>query len=236
MKGETCIQFDSVHCPRATFTPVWESSLAGIEECWTFANRGNEDYRHDVSHPAEVVWFVFERPESQMGYTSQQNQPLGVSDVAMMLELVLEEVDDQEEHVVREYMKFVAAAALAMCVSLRGNEVFLLDLAGLWYYIDLGLEREGKIHADPMKTGTEVSGVPNIIVTLIGEFKGELETKHRLIALASVTSSGIKFRWWLEELMRIQEKVGCKTGPAFGDSNMLVGLMSEYNNVLHFFL
>ncbi len=78
----------------------------------------------------------------------------------------MEEVEDQEEQVAREYLKFGAAAALAMCALLRGNEVFLLDLAGLWHYVDLG--REGKIPPDPMKTGTELSGPPHIIVTLIG--------------------------------------------------------------------
>jgi hypothetical protein len=36
--------------------------------------------------------------------------------------------------------------------------------------------------------------------------------------------------------MRIQEREGCRTGPAFGCSNGLGGLMSEYNNTLQFFL
>jgi hypothetical protein len=106
-----------------------------------------------------------------MGYTSQRNQPLGASVVAKMLEMLLEEVEDQEEHVARKYKKFGAAAALAICASLQGNKVFLLDLAGVWHYINLG--REGKVPLDPMKTETELSGASKVIVTLIvGEFKG----------------------------------------------------------------
>ncbi len=127
-----------------------------------------------------------------------------------------------------------AAAALAMCALLRGNKVFLLDLAGMWRYIKLG--REGKMPQDPMKTGVDLSRAPPIIVTLIGEFKGELGTKHHLIALANKTSSGIKLRWWLEQLLKIREEEGCRTGPAFGCSNGSVGLMSEFDNILHFFL
>jgi hypothetical protein len=117
---------------------------------------------------------------------------------------------------------------------LRGNKVFLLDLAGMWQYIKLG--REGEMPQDPMKTGVDLSRAPHVIVTLIGEFKGKLGTKHHLIALANKTSSGIKLRWWLEQLLKIQEEEGCRTGPAFRCSNRSVGLMSEYDDILHFSL
>ena len=36
LKGESFIQFDSMQCPRATFTTAWESSPSGIEEGTTF--------------------------------------------------------------------------------------------------------------------------------------------------------------------------------------------------------
>jgi hypothetical protein len=36
LKGESFIQFDSMQCPRATFTTAWESSPSGIEEGATF--------------------------------------------------------------------------------------------------------------------------------------------------------------------------------------------------------
>jgi hypothetical protein len=140
--------------------------------------------------PTQQKWFgLFLRgAESQMGYTSQQNQPLGVRVVAKMLEMVLEEVTDQEELVSRKYMKFGAVAALAVCASLWGNKVFLLDLAGMWQYIKLG--REGEVPQDLMKTGVDLSRAPHIIVTLTGECKGELGTKHHLTALANKTSRG----------------------------------------------
>ena len=169
-----------------------------------------------------------------MGYSSQRNRPLGIGVVAKMLELVLDEAANQERFVAREYMKFGAAAALAVCASLRGNEVFLLDLAGMRRYIDVG--RGGRMPEDPMKVGVDLTKAPHIIVTLIGEFKGELGTKHHLIALASETSSGIKLRWWLEELLRVREEEGCRTGPAFGSHDGSLGLMSEYDKLLRFFL
>jgi hypothetical protein len=132
LKGESLIQFDSMQCPRATFTAAWESLPSGIEEGPTFAMG---TMRVTVTTcPTQQKWFgLFLRgAESRMGYTSQQNQPLGVGVMAKMLEMVLEEVVDQEKHIAKEFMKFGAAAALAMCVSLPGNKVFLLDLAGMW--------------------------------------------------------------------------------------------------------
>jgi hypothetical protein len=132
LKGESFIQFDSMQRPRATFTAAWESLPSGIEEGATFATG---TMRVTVTTcPTQQKWFgLFRRgTESRMGYTSQQNQPLGVRVVAKMLEMVLEEVVDQEKHIAKEFMKFGAAAALAMCASLQGNEVFLLDLAGMW--------------------------------------------------------------------------------------------------------
>jgi hypothetical protein len=97
-----------------------------------------------------------------MGYTSQHNQPLIVSVVAKLMEMVLNKVEDQEERVARKYMKFGVADTQAACASLCRNKVFLLDLASLWRYINMG--REGKIPQDPMKTGTDLSFVPHVIV------------------------------------------------------------------------
>jgi hypothetical protein len=109
-----------------------------------------------------------------------------------------------------------------------------LDLAGLWKYIEMG--KDGVMPHEPPKAGTNLSRAPHVIATLIGEFKGELGTRHHLLALASVTSSGIELRRWLENLMSIREKEGCRMGPAFGHKDGSIGLILEYNDILHYFL
>ena len=86
-----------------------------------------------------------------------------------------------------------AAVALALCGSLRGNEVFMLDLNGLRKHVNLG--KEGVMPKDPLKAGTDLSQAPHITIPLLGEFKGELGFQYHLMWLASTTSSGIKLRW-----------------------------------------
>ncbi len=61
----------------------------------------------------------------------KRNQPFGTGVVARMLELVIEEAELEDKQIAGEYFKFEAAAALALCASLRGSKVFLLDLGGL---------------------------------------------------------------------------------------------------------
>jgi hypothetical protein len=74
------------------------------------------------------------------------------------------------------------------------------------------------------------------MIALIGKFKGELGTRHHLMALASTTSTGVELMWWLEQLIRVREEEGWTKGPAFGNRTGKVALMSEYNAMLHFFL
>ncbi len=147
-----------------------------------------------------------------MGYVTQRNQPLRTGVINKVLDAIKEEVGEQDPWVAREYVKVGVAMTLATCASLCGPEVFLLDLAGLWKYHNLG--RGGILPNNPLKTGTDLSKAPYIIATLNGEFKGELGTKHHLIALSSLTSLGIELCWWIEKLMRVRMEEGCWTGLA----------------------
>jgi hypothetical protein len=56
-----------------------------------------------------------------------------------------------------------------ICASLwGGSEVFLLNLANLWKYRNLG--KDGVLPEDPLKIGVDLLQVPYMIVTLIGEW------------------------------------------------------------------
>ena len=55
---------------------------------------------------------------------------------------------------------------------------------------------------DPMKTCANLMNVPHIFATLIDKFKGELETRHHRLALASKMLFRIKLHHWRPMLPR----------------------------------
>jgi hypothetical protein len=234
IKGQSHIQFDSMRRPRATFTSAWESSPMGLQESSTFSTSAARVTI--TSCPSQQKWFglMMREAESRMGYTSQRQQPLGVGIISRLLALIKEEAEEQEKAVAREYIKVGAAVATAVCASLRGSEVFMMELSALRKHIHMG--RDGTMPLEPMKTGTDLANAPHVIITLLGEFKGELGYKYHLMSLASTTSSGIELRWWLEKLIQIREEEGCLLGPAFGHKDGSVALMREYDALLHHFL
>ena len=68
--------------------------------------------------------------------------------------------------------------------SLRGNEEFIMDAAGLRHHI-------GKIGEGPLA---------HVVINLMGIFKGETGSRHHLQAIVNETASELKVRWWLERL------------------------------------
>jgi hypothetical protein len=224
IKGKSHIQFDSMRQPRATFTLAWESSPIGIQEGSTFTL--NMARVTITSCPTQQKWFerMMRGAKSRMGYTTQQQQPLGTNLIVKLLDLIREETKEQDQSIAGEFFKVGAGIATAICASLRGSEVFMMELAALRKHIHLG--KGGIIPMDPMKAGTELSTAPHAIITLLGEYKGELD-KYLLMSLASTTTLGIEVRWWIETLIRIREEEGCITGPAFGHKDSSVALMRE---------
>ncbi len=114
--------------------------------------------------PTQQGWFgLFLRgAENRMGYVYQCNQPLCQGVMRKLLDTVKVEIEEvEEEWLKREYVMFGAAAPLAVCASLRGPEVFLLDLAGLWKYLELG--QDGVLPKDPLKPGADFTNYPYIM-------------------------------------------------------------------------
>ncbi len=73
-----------------------------------------------------------------MGYTTQQQQPLGTSVIVKLFELIKEEAEEQDRDVASKFFKVGAAIATSVCASLKGSEVFMMELAALRKHILLG--------------------------------------------------------------------------------------------------
>ena len=100
--------------------------------------------------------------------------------------------------VAREFWKVGAAVEVMTCASLCGPEALLLDLAGLCLNIDKG--RKGSLPPNPLKVGTNLSNASHMVIVLLGMFKGETGVNSHMLALTSLSMSGIALRWWLEKL------------------------------------
>ncbi len=60
--GQAFIQFDLMHCPRATLTSAWESSPTGIEKGSTFSlglHEGHSDDMSDIRHVESTRWGIY---------------------------------------------------------------------------------------------------------------------------------------------------------------------------------
>ena len=74
------------------------------------------------------------------------------------------------------------------------------------------------------------SNLPHVTVALLGHFKGETKADHHLIAIASVTQSGLDPRWWIEKLVPVCASEGCVHGPAFADEYGQLASWLDYNS------
>jgi hypothetical protein len=235
IKGQNFVQYGTMRRVRSSFSTGWESSPQGIDEGASF-ERGSGRGATLTKCPTQQKWFSCFSigVEIRMGHASKANRALSIAIVLRILELVKEEIASGNQETTREYIKFGAAIVVAICGSLRGPEVFKLDLAGLRTFIHLG--KTGILPPNPMKKGTDLSGAPHVFLAFLGKFKGELGFEQHLVAVASTTSSGLETRWWLEQLIRVREEEGCQHGPAFGKTPTKAAWGEEYDGLLHYFL
>jgi hypothetical protein len=138
LKGEDYIQFKSMRRVRSMLTKLWESSARGIQEGSAFASGFGKATL--TSCPTQQEWFgqFLRGAEIRMGYATKANQSMTTATIVRLLEIICREVEEEGPIVAREYYKVGAAVATAVCTSLRGPEVFQLDLAGMRSHIYMG--------------------------------------------------------------------------------------------------
>jgi hypothetical protein len=135
-----------------------------------------------------------------MGQDVRKDWAITLPAMHALQQLLLEEWELATSEEGREEIATCRAFIMvAFCGSLRGNETFLLDLAGLRKYL------------------RDLKDENLVIVPLLGRYKGEQHTRYHLMPLAATTDSGLRVREWLTRLVQVREKQGLVRGPAFGD-------------------
>ena len=111
--------------------------------------------------------------------------------------------------------------AISYMISLQGPEGLLLDLEGLRKYFN---SHFGADNGKPEK---------HVIITLLGQVKGEHNERQHLIPSVNVTKSGINVRRWLRWTIVVNFSEGRVTGPAFCDEKGVVLPTQVMNDMLH---
>ena len=106
-----------------------------------------------------------------MGVQSEADKPLHIKTVVTLLNMIKDEANKQSGPEARELWKVGAAIAVAQMGSLRGPEVFMLDLAGIRSHIEEG--KEGIMPLAPLDDGVDLFDAPHVYLAMVGNFKGE---------------------------------------------------------------
>jgi hypothetical protein len=136
--------------------------------------------------------------------------------------------------------KVGAYVCVLTAASLRGHEGFYVELAGLRQHLSKG--RAGAIPAGLTITKEVILmeevcvNLPHVTVALLGHFKGETKVDHHLIAIASVTQSGLEPRWWIKKLVLVCASEGRMNGPAFADEHGQLASSPDYNSTFQGYL
>ena len=213
-------QFATIRKIRSAVSNQWETSVAAGMQTLTLASEDRSKASILSSCPTQSRWFkrFAEGCCIRMGEVTKQDKALSRD----ILHEILKECRDRIKHQQGDEQALPISVAtylvVGFCASLRGSEGFMLDLAGLIYYLDEG------------RTGDESD---HVVVPLLGRFKTEAHERLHLIPLASSTKSGFCPRWWLELVVHVRKQQGITNGPAFCSQEGKVAKMKFFESIFH---
>ena len=237
-------QYATVRGVRGTASLNWQASPFGVGEGSSFA-KGKGRVR-PTSCPTQSDWFYYFclGMELRMGSQAQPDQAVRVGAVVHLLQLIKSDAQSAEDSgygVDASYLwKVGAYVCILTAASLRGHKGFYVELAGLRNHMKKG--KFGTIPAglaitkELILTEEVCANLPHVTLALLGHFKGENKVDHHLIAIASVTQSGLEPRWWIEKLVSVCASEGRNHGPAFANEQGQLASSPDYNSTFQGYL
>ena len=153
-----------------------------------------------------------------MGQYQKRNKAFSIPLLLKILdevEIMIKGSDTKDE--LNRWLVFSCYATLAYVISLRGSEVFLLDLDGL----NRHMVEDNKGY---------------FVIGLLGKIKGENNEKLHLVPCSNVTSSGIKVKNTVVQLLKFKKKTGFISGPAITKLNGKPFETRDLNDMLLYLL
>ncbi|KAI2501534.1 hypothetical protein MHU86_12911 [Fragilaria crotonensis] len=191
-------QWDTIRRFRACFSNQVRAAREANSKCLVLADNNGGTYQRLAFDPCGSLWFqrFMVGCSKRMGQDWRPNQAISVKIMHDLLEKTEERAREAETPSARERW-ILAGTYFCICfvLSLRSPEGLMADLEGMNKYF----EKE----------------TPEVVIPLLGRFKGEHHSKQHLLTSVAVTGSGIRIKRWIELSLAVHKIAGRIDGPLF---------------------
>ena len=212
--SESHKQWDTIRRLRSCYSNQIRAAKEANSNPIVLADTSGKLYQRIARDACGSLWFArfAEGCQKRMGQDWRPNQAISNELMHKLLSKVEERVRTSTS--IREKEKWIMCGAyFCFCyvLSLRSPEGLMADLEGLI-----------KFHDDTCE---------DVIIPLLGRFKGEHHAKQHLISSKGITGSGIQVKQWIRRLMAVHRVQGRSTGPAFVNKDGYQSTTSEMNDL-----
>ena len=191
-------QFDTIRKLRTSFSNQVRAGREANANPITLSDAEGKSYQRFCRDACGSLWFhrFTVGCRIRMGQDWRPNQAISIE--LMHLLLARTELRVRTSLSEEERDKWLLAGGyfcICYVLSLRSPEGLMLDLEGL-------IEKNGDTESD-------------VVITLLGRFKGEHHVKQHLLMSRSTTGSGIRVKQWVRRCLAVHREAGRTTGPVF---------------------
>jgi hypothetical protein len=213
--SESHKQWDTIRKIRSTYSNQVRAAAIANFSSISLADTQGSSYQRLASDPCGSLWFLrfMAGCKKRMGQDWRPNQAISVE---LMEELLTEAerraLSAQDEKLRHKWVLGGAYFCLCFVLSLRSTEGLLADLDGMIEHFD---EDRG-----------------NIVIPLLGRFKGEDHSSQHLMPCVEVTDSGIHVKAWIRRALAVHRSLGRRSGPMFINDQGNQSTTGEMNALL----
>jgi hypothetical protein len=213
--SESHKQWDTIRKLRSSYSNQVRASRAANAHTLSLADDKGTSYQRIALDPCGSLWFqrFMLGCKKRMGQDWRPNQAISVELVHELLSNCERRATEAAGILATQHKWVMAGGYFCICfvLSLRSPEGLMADLEGLLYYVTRETE--------------------NVIIPLLGRFKGEHHAKQHLLLSKGVTGSGIRVRLWMQRLIAVHRSQNRVSGPAFVNSSGQQSSTSEMNEL-----
>ena len=212
--SESHKQWDTIRKLRSSFSNQVRAARSANSHTLSLADDKGSSYQRIALDPCGSLWFqrFMLGCKKRMGQDWRPNQAISLEIVHDLLASCERRATESTER--SDVHKWVLAGAyfcICFVLSLRSPEGLMADVEGLIQFFP----RESE----------------NVVVPLLGRFKGEHHVKQHLLLSKGVTGSGIKVRLWIERVLAVHRELQRTSGPAFVNRLGVQSSTSEMNEI-----